>query len=458
MQKNFVLLFLSLCSLLSGKTYFVSPTGQDINPGTVNQPVFSLNKAWTFLNAGDTIYLRGGIYHYDTTQFLTGKNGTNLMPIKVWAFPGEIPIISRTENFIYKWSSGVCFTGDYFHWKGLEFTGFNQVTSNVTTGFRITDASNNIFELINSHHNGHGCVITGKSGNNLVLNSDFHHNEDPLTTLMYNNADGLEICYIPEGLTNTVRGCRFWWNTDDGIDLWLNEGAVTIDSCWAWNNGYLPDTFTSAGNGNGFKLGRTDTDHGTKVLRKIRNCVSYNNKARGFDENEARCSMELYNNTAFLNGTNSYVFNSNDIYCDVKNCISYENALGPAFSSGSSVKNCVFVDKNATFNVGTLSNSDFLSLDASQLTRPRSINGSLPVIDFLKPSPGSRLIDKGLEAGLPFFGVAPDIGCLLKQCRLLLLLPTNHLLSVFPLLRKVLPSLHLHQLQSMRLPLTLMGQ
>jgi hypothetical protein len=253
-------------------------------------------------------------------------------------------------------------------------------------------------------------VITGKSGNNLVLNSDFHHNEDPLTTFKYNNADGLEICYIPEGLTNTIKGCRFWWNTDDGIDLWLNEGTVIVDSCWAWNNGYLPDTFTSAGNGNGFKLGKTETNHGTKVLRKIRNCISYNNRARGFDQNEALCSMELYNNTAFLNGTNSYVFNYNEIYSNVKNCISYQNALGPAFSSTSSVENCIFTDKNPSLNVGTVSDNDFLSLDASQLIRTRSIEGNLPAIDFLKPAPGSNLIDKGIEAGLPYWGIAPDIG------------------------------------------------
>ena len=70
------------------------------------------------------------------------------------------------------------------------------------------------------------CEINGKSANNLVLNSDFHHNQDPLTSPKYENADGLEICYIPAGLTNTVKGCRFWNNSDDGIDLWQNDGAV----------------------------------------------------------------------------------------------------------------------------------------------------------------------------------------------------------------------------------------
>jgi hypothetical protein len=34
----------------------------------------------------------------------------------------------------------------------------------------------------------------------------------------------------------------------------------------------------------------------------------------------------------------------------------------------------------------------------------------LPVIDFLKLAPGSHLIDAGVNVGLPFNGVAPDVG------------------------------------------------
>ncbi len=410
MRKHFFLLFLILCSSLWGRTYYVSPTGQDTNPGTFSQPLFTLDKAWTLISAGDTLYLRGGIYYYTSTQFLTGKNGTNSLPIKVWASPGEFPIITRTDSFSYKWSSGVCFTGDYFHWKGLEFTGFTQVTSNVTSGFRITDANHNVFEQIKSHHNGHGCVITGKSGNNLVLNSDFHHNQDPLTSPKYDNADGLEICYIPAGLTNTVKGCRFWSNSDDGIDLWKNDGIAIIDSCWSWNNGFIPDTYETAGNGSGFKLGITSINHGTKVLRLLRNCVAYNNRVRGFDQNNALCSMELYNNTAFGNGTNGFVLNYEEIFCKVKNCISYKNALMPGISKSSIVERNIFSDNNLKAEESSLSDDDFISLDGSQLIRDRKADGSLPEIEFLNLKTGSRLIDTGVDVGMPYYGKAPDIG------------------------------------------------
>jgi hypothetical protein len=41
---------------------------------------------------------------------------------------------------------------------------------------------------------------------------------------------------------------------------------------------------------------------------------------------------------------------------------------------------------------------------------PRQPDGSLPSIDFLKLAPGSHLIDAGINVGLPYNGLAPDVG------------------------------------------------
>jgi predicted Rdx family selenoprotein len=412
MRVFFSFLVLLLCSISYGRTFYLSPQGADSNPGTLDQPFFTLNKAWTVLAPGDTIYLRGGIYQYESTQYLKDKEGNSTNLIKIWSYPDEQPIITRDPSsyFAYTWASGILFSGNYFHWKGIEITGFKQQDHSVYTGLRVSDANNNIFEQINSHHNGHGCVITGKSGNNLVLNSDFHHNQDPLTTLEYSNADGLEICYIPAGFTNTVKGCRFWWNSDDGIDLWQNDGVVVIDNCWSWNNGFIPDTYEIAGNGSGFKLGITTINHGAKTLRIVRNCVAYNNRVRGFDQNNALCAMELYNNTAYKNGTNGFVLNYKDIFCKVKNCISYKNTLMPEISKSSIVERNVFSDDNQKTGESPITDDDFISLNESQLIWQRKADGSLPDIEFLNLKTGSPLIDAGVDVGMPYYGKAPDIG------------------------------------------------
>ena len=115
-MKNTLILLLLCCTLtISGATYYVSPGGSDSNPGTIGQPFFTLKKAWTVIQAGDIVYLRGGTYLFPTSQELTGKNGTAGNLIKIWAYPGETPIITKAGSFSFTHSAGIYFIGDYFH-------------------------------------------------------------------------------------------------------------------------------------------------------------------------------------------------------------------------------------------------------------------------------------------------------------------------------------------------------
>ena len=408
-----IALFL-LCTSLSamGATYYVAPDGSDGNNGDISQPFATLNKAWTVVMPGDIIYLRGGTYDFRSQQTLTGKNGLAEKVIKVWAYPGENPILSRNESFSYSYYCGIFFRGNYFHFKGIEITGYRQLSEHVWSGLRVEDSNNNIFELLNIHHNGHGFYIYGNSDNNLVLNCDFHHNQDPLTVpYPYDNADGISIAYIPYGNTNTVRGCRFWWNSDDGSDLWNNEGKVIFDSCWAWYNGYLPDTYTHTSEGIGFKLGQQVEN--SEILRTITRCVAFMNRAAGFTHNTAICKMELYNNIAYKNGHSSGSGSGFEFWWPdgvmvdyyIKNNIAYDNITKEA--DIDTYTN----ESNNTWNGGvTLTNADFINLDETQLFRPRNSDGSLPDIDFLHLEENSDLIDAGTDVGLPYNGNAPDLG------------------------------------------------
>ena len=122
--------------------------------------------------------------------------------------------------------------------------------------------------------------------------------------------------------------------------------------------------------------------------------------------------MELYNNTAYLNGTNGYVLNYQEIFCKVKNCISYKNAIMPAISTSSVVEKNAFSDNNVSTSDNQLSDNDFLSLDGSQLTSPRKSDGSLPDITFMHLAPGSNLIDAGINVGLAFLRKSSGYRCL----------------------------------------------
>lgn len=45
-----------------GTTYYVSPSGNDKNPGTETQPWQTIQKAADTLVAGDTVYIKEGFY------------------------------------------------------------------------------------------------------------------------------------------------------------------------------------------------------------------------------------------------------------------------------------------------------------------------------------------------------------------------------------------------------------
>ena len=70
-----------------------------------------------------------------------------------------------------------------------------------------------------------------------------------------------------------------------------------------------------------------------------------------------------------------------------------------------------YTHSNNSWDTGVeLSDADFVSLDAGDLTAPRNPDGSLPFMDFLRLAAGSDLIDEGVDVGLEYNGDAPDLG------------------------------------------------
>jgi uncharacterized repeat protein (TIGR02059 family) len=405
-----------LCLSLYGTTYYVSPEGRDSDPGTQNQPFFTLNKAWSVVGAGDIIYMRGGTYYYTSQQNLTGKNGTSGNLIKVWAYPGETPIITRTSSWTFStYRAGIYFSGNYVHFKGFQISGYYQQDLSVWMPLRCQDFNDCIFELLNIHDNGGPVYMTGSCNRNLLLNCDFHDQFDPLTSGVYgpayNNADGLNFEYVTSGNTNTIKGCRFWNNSDDGLDLYNNHGVVNVEDSWAWNNGVDENlNEVSTGDGNGFKFGPTNSAR-TTILRTVKNCLSFNNTHWGFFENNAQCNIALYNNVAFQNGyTNTawctgFHFDQSGIAYFLKNNIAYQNSreeVGLGILTN--------VEYNSWNSGVSVSDDDFLSLDSTGVSGERGPNGELPDLNFLKLVSGSDLVDAGVDVGISYSGNAPDIG------------------------------------------------
>ena len=404
--------------------YYVAPNGNDGAAGTQAAPWASIARAQTAAQPGDTVYFRGGTYAYTraTTACASqtarvdaitlNKSGSSGNLIRYWAQPGERPVFDfsrMTDNCRIK---GFDVTGSWIHLKGLEVTGVRQNNNlNAESWGLWISGSDNIFELINTHHHmGTGLFING-GGGNLVLNTDSHDNYDVNSSDgPGENADGFGSHYTPAGRpANVFRGCRSWWNADDGYDLISTYSSVTIENSWSWRNGYVPGTTTPSGNGVGFKVGGFGAEYDAGAVKHtVRFSVAFLNKAAGFYSNHHPVANDYFNNTGYGNHPN---FDMRGI-----------DASGAAVGRGTLRNNIAYngtatanmTGTNASFNswnLGvTLSDAQFQSVSTSGWDAPRQADGNLPVLAHLRLAANSTLIDKGTNVGLPYQGPAPDLG------------------------------------------------
>ena len=226
-------------------------------------------------------------------------------------------------------------------------------------------------------------------------------------------------CHPPKGGTgNVFRGCRAWFNSDDGYDCIGAAEVVTFENCWACYSG-LNAKGDKLGDGNGFKAGGYGSTPVSRLpspipRHVIRGCLAVGNRSSGFYANHHLGGCDWFNNTAFRNGTNfNFLGRLSDNVTDVpgsghriRNNVSYRSrGLVRSFDPAKNE-----ADHNSFAPELKLSDRDFISLDETQLTRPRQANGELPVITLLHPADGSALIGGGANAGLPSKGAKPDIG------------------------------------------------
>ncbi len=407
---------------VSGNTYFVATNGNDNNPGTFSQPWATWEKAFNSVSAGDIVYFRGGVYYTSVTQGnYNSLNGTVNSPILFYNYPNENPIIdgiNRTSP-----SGGIAFY--YAHnlkFKGLTIRNLPQLDYNYKgSGFYFYYSGNISLENCIAHNiSARGFYFLEPEGNIYVEDCDSYNNIDYLSDIPGNHGDGFIVWDSPrdeQDLSARVvfKNCRAWNNADDGFDAQA-EGYIELDNCWAFNNGLKQFNI----GGFGVKLGSSEMNSST-LIRKVNNCIFANNKVYGLtttDRQHPARPMNIYNNFAYNSGIaddgfDGYGFGILNPYSSdelklrrvFRNNIAYKNEFQDVFA------NSVYThDHNSWDSSVIITDDDFISLDVSQLMRPRKSDGSLPDITFGHLTQGSDLIDAGVDVGLPYSGSAPDLG------------------------------------------------
>ncbi|MFC7326182.1 right-handed parallel beta-helix repeat-containing protein [Marinactinospora rubrisoli] len=363
-------------------TLVVATDGDDGDPGTLERPLRTVQRAVDLAGPGDVIAIRGGRYPLTTDNITITTSGTADAPITLTNYEDERVIIDGEELPASHTPVGGSIPRDQrgaihqeaAHWRvsGLEIV-------NGPYGIYCNNCNDNVFaDLVTRDNYESGFQLQGQSARNLILNLDSYGNRDPRKN--GESADGLAI-KEGAGAGNVVRGARLWNNVDDGFDAWEFASPITIEDSVAYGNGFnrwnLPDF---SGDGNGFKLGGGDP--APAVAHVVRNTMAFGNAADGYTDNGNAGAMTVSRSTSYDNASEGFQF-SRSATVPTRN-LSVGNAtavrLGSAAGSGNS---------------WDISNSwgdaDLLSTDPGVLTGPRTATGDIAESDFLRPRNHSDL-------------------------------------------------------------------
>lgn len=312
---------ITAASSIQAKVYYLSTTGNDNNQGTsLEKPFATAEKAFSMLNAGDTLYMRGGTY-YPTTKITVNQTGTKDARICVFNFPDDTipPVLNfskldRSTSSISDTNRGILHNigANYWYYRGFD------ICNAPDNGMKL-EGSYCVVEKCNFYGNGDTGLQQGfgKGSNgentrnpnfffgryNIIINCDSYNNYDSFTS--GGNADGFAVKLFP-GPGNEFHGCRAWDNSDDAWDLYYTAFPVLIDHCWAIHNGYHNNQ--ESGNGNGIKFGGLKQGGVSLGAHVVKNCIAAYNLSKGFDQNHHLEGSYLFNCLSFKNNIN-YGFN-----------------------------------------------------------------------------------------------------------------------------------------------------
>jgi parallel beta helix pectate lyase-like protein/uncharacterized protein DUF1565 len=248
----------------------VSTTGSDSNPGTIDQPWQTVQKAMSTLQAGQIAYVREGTY---SQNLFLNRAGTPTAPFTIRNYPGERAILQpgtgQSDNMPLKLGNGAA----YVRLQGLVFEGATgPSTTNVYAAGSSHDIELSDCELTGSQRQGFfsgantrsiqiiGCNIHDNGGSgplqldhnlylqgtgHLLANSRIANARNGFNVQIYPSSDHVIVTQ------NTIVGAL-----RDGIIVGSDGGGTTtnltiVNNVIAFNGRYGISTFWGGVEGTG---------------------------------------------------------------------------------------------------------------------------------------------------------------------------------------------------------------
>ncbi len=373
----------------SGQTYYISTQGSNSNNGSINSPWGSLEFAVTVAKAGDTIIMRGGTYFMNEVWVARkkGRGGAPGQYLTIKNFSGEKPFLKYNSRRLIIHADYVRVEGLHFEmpWSCEVFGAGNQIVNNTFTGPQPR----------------FGAIETG--GTDVLIEGNYIAYDD---TLGNTRDHGI---YVHKGERITVRNNIVIGSKGYGIHL-FDEHKSADPAVWAANPFSMKDYLIE-----GNYVANSQERSGIIVAKgrgsayifleniTIQNNVLEGNKDFGVLLREGE-NVNVYNNTFYRNGAAPVFINTSASDVTIINNIFETLNENQNHIKNNSPDPNIVVSTNLYESTPRLVGVQDPSamVGNAQFTDPQNADFSLQAT--------SPAIDRGVNVGLAFAGMAPDLG------------------------------------------------
>jgi hypothetical protein len=304
-----------------GIAFYVSTTGSDSNPGTISSPWRTIQHASDSVRAGDSVYVRGGVYNESVNISTSGSAIAG--PITFQTYPGEqaivdgtglIPSTSGTQGLINIANQS------YISIQGFEIRNYQTSSASATpAGIWVSGSGSNIQLLSNVIHN----IVTTSEATGNAFGIAVYGTAAPASldavTISGNQVYGLktgnsESLNVDGNVTNFIIADNVVHDNDNiGIDVIGFEG-VSPDPAYDYarngtvtgNTVYNISAINNPGEGNQYDANGIYVDGGSQVVIE-RNLIHH------VDIGIEMASEHQGHVTSFVIARNNLVYSANSI-------------------------------------------------------------------------------------------------------------------------------------------------
>lgn len=311
---------------VSGRSYYISNSGNDNNSGTVVKPFKTINKVNSLeLKAGDAVYFKAGETFKGSLLLTKGIRGTKQQPVIISSYGnGHATIDARDSvgltlykssyvklNHIFLHGSGrkagnirnglYILNCDHINVDDLNISGFQK------SGLLIYASQEVVANKVFAHDNGSaGITVEGpyaktESKNIRIVNCRAENNPGDPTNLTNHSGNGIVVGNCKNVLIDHCTATNNGWDMprigNGPVGIWAYEAdSVIIQHCLSYKN----KTSKGGADGGGFDL------DGGVTNSVIQYCMSYGNQGSGY------CIFQYWGATPWYHNIFRYNISEND--------------------------------------------------------------------------------------------------------------------------------------------------